>query len=109
MLRIRVGKPNRACDIRAGTARGRARSERAWRGARRVEWRRGWDSNPRAGYPTRRFRGAPVTTTSVPLRVGSADCEQDIIPFPLGFLEDGTVWALWNPLDCVSNGDRSRR
>ena len=32
------------------------------------EWRRGWDSNPRAGYPTRRFRGAPVTTTSVPLR-----------------------------------------
>jgi hypothetical protein len=34
------------------------------------EWRRGRDSNPRAGYPTRRFRGAPVTTTSVPLRVG---------------------------------------
>src|SRR5947209_19697974 len=33
-----------------------------------LEWRRGWDSNPRAGYPTRRFRGAPVTTTSVPLR-----------------------------------------
>src|SRR5436190_10566830 len=32
------------------------------------EWRRGWDSNPRAGYPARRFRGAPVTTTSVPLR-----------------------------------------
>src|SRR5258708_33350130 len=32
-------------------------------------WRRGWDSNPRAGYPTRRFRGVPVTTTSVPLRV----------------------------------------
>ena len=32
------------------------------------EWRRGWDSNPRAGCPTRRFRGAPVTTTSVPLR-----------------------------------------
>src|SRR6476620_8961046 len=31
-------------------------------------WRRGWDSNPRAGYPARRFRGAPVTTTSVPLR-----------------------------------------
>ena len=31
-------------------------------------WRRGWDSNPRAGCPTRRFRGAPVTTTSVPLR-----------------------------------------
>ena len=30
-------------------------------------WRRGWDSNPRAGYPTTRFRGAPVTTTSVPL------------------------------------------
>jgi site-specific DNA recombinase len=35
-------------------------------------WRRGWDSNPRAGYPTRRFRGAPVTTTSVPLRTGVA-------------------------------------
>src|SRR5215472_13806149 len=34
-------------------------------------WRRGWDSNPRAPYGTRRFRGAPVTTTSVPLR--SAD------------------------------------
>jgi hypothetical protein len=33
-------------------------------------WRRGWDSNPRAGYPTRRFRGAPVTTTSVPLQIG---------------------------------------
>ena len=32
-------------------------------------WRRGWDSNPRAPYGTRRFRGAPVTTTSVPLRV----------------------------------------
>src|SRR5690606_26816748 len=30
-------------------------------------WRRGWDSNPRAAYATRRFRGAPVTTTSVPL------------------------------------------
>src|SRR5881296_3783295 len=29
--------------------------------------RRGWDSNPRAPYGTRRFRGAPVTTTSVPL------------------------------------------
>jgi hypothetical protein len=36
------------------------------------DWRRGWDSNPRAGYPTRRFRGAPVTTTSVPLRSTSA-------------------------------------
>jgi hypothetical protein len=33
-----------------------------------LSWRRGRDSNPRAGYPTRRFRGAPVTTTSVPLR-----------------------------------------
>ena len=32
-------------------------------------WRRGRDSNPRAGYPARRFRGAPVTTTSVPLRL----------------------------------------
>ncbi len=36
-------------------------------------WRRGWDSNPRAAYATRRFRGAPVTTTSVPLR---ARCPQ---------------------------------
>ena len=36
--------------------------------SQRENWRRGWDSNPRAGYPTRRFRGAPVTTTSVPLR-----------------------------------------
>ncbi len=36
--------------------------------ARVWNWRRGRDSNPRAGYPTRRFRGAPVTTTSVPLR-----------------------------------------
>src|SRR5687767_3302429 len=35
------------------------------------DWRRGWDSNPRAGYPTRRFRGAPVTTTSVPLRLAA--------------------------------------
>ena len=40
-------------------------------------WRRGWDSNPRAGYPTRRFRGAPVTTTSVPLLVVSAGCARD--------------------------------
>src|SRR5438046_10147366 len=33
------------------------------------EWRRGWDSNPRARFwQARRFRGAPVMTTSVPLR-----------------------------------------
>src|SRR5436190_17249272 len=32
-------------------------------------WRRGRDSNPRADYSARRFRGAPVTTTSVPLLV----------------------------------------
>jgi hypothetical protein len=32
-------------------------------------WRRGWDSNPRARFwQARRFRGAPVMTTSVPLR-----------------------------------------
>ena len=37
------------------------------KGVESGNWRRGWDSNPRAGYPTRRFRGAPVTTTSVPL------------------------------------------
>ena len=36
-----------------------------------LRWRRGWDSNPRAPYRTRRFRGAPVTTTSVPLRMRS--------------------------------------
>src|SRR6185369_17869841 len=47
-----------------GTAKNRApNSQQYW-----SWWRRGWDSNPRAGYPTRRFRGAPVTTTSVPLR-----------------------------------------
>jgi FtsX-like permease family protein len=40
----------------------------------RGSWRRGWDSNPRAGYPTRRFRGAPVTTTSVPLRSVRSSC-----------------------------------
>ena len=34
------------------------------------KWRRGGDSNPRAPCGTRRFRGAPVTTTSVPLQVG---------------------------------------
>jgi hypothetical protein len=33
-------------------------------------WRRGGDSNPRAPCGTRRFRGAPVTTTSVPLQAG---------------------------------------
>src|SRR4029077_12276536 len=38
-------------------------------------WRRGWDSNPRAGYPTTRFRGAPVTTTSVPLREESREAD----------------------------------
>ena len=39
-------------------------------------WRRGWDSNPRAGYPTTRFRGAPVTTTSVPLRLEATQTAQ---------------------------------
>src|SRR5579875_1400360 len=35
-------------------------------------WRRGWDSNPRARFwQARRFRGAPVMTTSVPLPPGS--------------------------------------
>ena len=43
-------------------------SRQAIEDERLTGWRRGWDSNPRAGYPTRRFRGAPVTTTSVPLR-----------------------------------------
>ena len=33
-----------------------------------TDWRRGWDSNPRAAFATNRFRGDPVTTTSVPLR-----------------------------------------
>src|SRR6185503_8111065 len=45
--------------------------------ARAREWRRGWDSNPRAGYPTTRFRGAPVTTTSVPLRLRESRRESD--------------------------------
>ena len=45
-----------------------ARTEGIGRGASGGGWRRGWDSNPRAGYPTNRFRGDPVTTTSVPLR-----------------------------------------
>ena len=31
------------------------------------KWRRGRDSNPRAGYPARRFRGAPVHVPLVPL------------------------------------------
>jgi hypothetical protein len=44
-------------------------------------WRRGWDSNPRAPYGTRRFRGAPVTTTSVPLRAAQiAAAELSILP-----------------------------
>src|SRR6266540_5935232 len=34
-----------------------------------TKWRRGRDSNPRADYSARRFRGAPVTTTSVPLLI----------------------------------------
>ena len=42
-------------------------------------WRRGWDSNPRAPYGTRRFRGAPVTTTSVPLRDANPRIELSII------------------------------
>ena len=42
------------------------------RGNETGNWRRGWDSNPRAPYGTRRFRGAPVTTTSVPLREDNA-------------------------------------
>src|SRR5690606_18365959 len=45
-------------------------------------WRRGWDSNPRAGYPTRRFRGAPVTTTSVPLRVVACANASLYLPLP---------------------------
>jgi hypothetical protein len=47
---------------------------------RRESWRRGWDSNPRAPYRTRRFRGAPVTTTSVPLRRGFSGAERSILP-----------------------------
>jgi hypothetical protein len=55
-------------------------------------WRRGRDSNPRAGYPARRFRGAPVTTTSVPLL---------------------TYFARWGPFafptSLRARGDASRR
>jgi hypothetical protein len=50
---------------RVGRSLGTTRSTQS---RQRRDWRRGWDSNPRVGYPTRRFRGAPVTTTSVPLR-----------------------------------------
>ena len=31
-------------------------------------WRRGWDSNPRAACATKRFRVVSVMTTSVPLQ-----------------------------------------
>jgi hypothetical protein len=50
------------------------------RGNKSGNWRRGWDSNPRAPYGTRRFRGAPVTTTSVPLRRGISGAELPILP-----------------------------
>ena len=55
---------------RRKTARlpGRSSPRRRTRPQASEGWRRGWDSNPRAAYATRRFRGAPVTTTSVPLR-----------------------------------------
>jgi hypothetical protein len=44
-------------------------------------WRRGWDSNPRGSCPPTRFRGGPVTTTSVPLqRHGHRDCQPAGIP-----------------------------
>jgi hypothetical protein len=34
-----------------------------------IDWRRGWDSNPRTGFwPVTRFRVEPVMTSSVPLR-----------------------------------------
>src|SRR5262245_13383406 len=76
-------------------------------------WRRGWDSNPRAGYPTRRFRGAPVTTTSVPLRCRSSGSRTTIIACGVrGFWRLRTApegWMLWNGLDCLSRCGRSRR
>ena len=34
-----------------------------------INWRRGWDSNPRAFKGTDRFRGGAVVTISVPLRI----------------------------------------
>jgi hypothetical protein len=38
---------------------------------RNLNWRRGWDSNPREGdKPPSRFRVDPVTASSVPLRLG---------------------------------------
>ena len=78
---VRTGERNRRMAERVGfglwaeaLAEGRMTPEPA-RSAneRKRSWRRGWDSNPRAPYGTRRFRGAPVTTTSVPLRTGQAD------------------------------------
>jgi hypothetical protein len=61
-----------------------------------AEWRRGRDSNPRAGYPTRRFRGAPVTTTSVPLRVGapSADADSTLVGV-LGEHANASLYLPW--------------
>ena len=53
------------------TLRERARAMRAL-----CVWRRGRDSNPRADYSARRFRGAPVTTTSVPLRLSLASLQR---------------------------------
>jgi hypothetical protein len=55
------------------------------------DWRRGWDSNPRAGYPTTRFRGAPVTTTSVPLRLSiCTGAHAQVKPAPFGRYRRGS-------------------
>ena len=55
-------------------------------------WRRGWDSNPRAGYPTRRFRGAPVTTTSVPLRIQFGGAEAQLYGATVDRLSRKNSW-----------------
>ena len=76
---------------RGDSRRGSAPRSRSTRGAEPSRsspkasegWRRGRDSNPRAGYPARRFRGAPVTTTSVPLRYSVFSAQFQVPPGPL--------------------------
>src|SRR6188472_2622159 len=66
----------RAGAAKGGRERGPGCQESSFSESSLNKWRRGRDSNPRAGYPTRRFRGAPVTTTSVPLRVGEPSADR---------------------------------
>src|SRR5439155_7368163 len=70
-------------------------------------WRRGWDSNPRAGYPTRRFRGVPVTTTSVPLRSAREQSRDTLIPRTRTFNYSPAPPARNTP-GCSTAGQRPR-